>query len=76
MVTGAGQLRYSALLTITAQDPAEVGNAAAVTESLAARARLRLRRAHGFQDAGFAAGLGLGVLLPDHITTSALVRRS
>ncbi|WP_052493342.1 SCO6880 family protein [Rhodococcus sp. MEB064] len=76
MVAGAGQLRYSALVTITVADPADVANAAAVIESLAARARLGLRRAHGFQDAAFAAGLGVGFLLPDHVTTSALVRHS
>lgn len=76
MTAGAGFERYSALLTITVGHKDEIGNAAAVTESLAARARLRLRRAYGFQDAAFAAGLGLGVLLPDQITTSVLLRRS
>lgn len=76
MVSGAGYERYSALLTITVGSTEEIANAAAVTESLAARSRLRLRRAFAFQDAAFAAGLGIGVLLPDQISTSILVRRS
>jgi hypothetical protein len=76
MVSGAGYERYSALLTITVGSVEEIANAAAVTESLAARSRLRLRRAFAFQDAAFVAGLGVGVLLPDQISTSILVRRS
>lgn len=63
-VRGAGLLRYSILVTVTCTD--DILTAAAITESLAARARLKLRRAYGQQDAAFAASLGAGVLLPDH----------
>ncbi|MEU7631878.1 SCO6880 family protein [Nocardia sp. NPDC049220] len=63
-VRGAGLLRYSILITVTCRE--DIPTAAAITESLSARARLKLRRAYGQQDAAFAAGLGVGVLLPDH----------
>ncbi|WP_433717311.1 SCO6880 family protein (plasmid) [Nocardia sp. CA-084685] len=70
-VRGAGLLRYSLLVTVTCRD--NVATAAAITQSLSARARLKLRRAYGQQDAAFAAGLGVGVSLPDHSTMSKIV---
>lgn len=70
-VRGAGLLLYSLLVTVTCRD--DVPTAAAVTESLSARARLRLHRCYGEQDAAFAAGLGVGVLLPDHSTMQSIV---
>ncbi|MFD6401158.1 SCO6880 family protein [Nocardia sp. NPDC060249] len=69
-VRGAGLLRYSMLLTVTMTD--DMATAAAVTESLAARARIRLHRAYGTQDAAFAAGLGVGVLLADHSSMTSI----
>ncbi|WP_245560542.1 SCO6880 family protein [Nocardia asiatica] len=63
-VRGAGLLRYSVLITVTCQD--DIPTAAAITESLSARARLKLRRTYGQMDAAYAASLGVGVLLPDH----------
>ncbi|MFI8977288.1 SCO6880 family protein [Nocardia asteroides] len=69
-VRGAGLLRYSMLLTVTVVE--DVATSAAVNESLSARSRLKLRRAYGYQDAAFAAGLGIGLLLPDHSTMSQI----
>lgn len=69
-VRGAGLLRYSILVTVTTVD--DIPTAAAITESLSARARLKLRRAYGQQDAAFAASLGVGVLLPDHSTMTQI----
>ena len=73
-VRGAGLVRYSALMTITCATATEVPNAASILESLSARAMLKLVRAYGMQDAAFAAGLGVGVLLGDHTTTSKIAR--
>ncbi|MCZ4645120.1 SCO6880 family protein [Rhodococcus erythropolis] len=73
-VRGAGLVRYSALMTITCATPGEVPNASAILESLSARSMLKLVRAYGMQDAAFAAGLGAGVLLGDHTTTSKIAR--
>ncbi|WP_194838476.1 SCO6880 family protein [Nocardia sp. XZ_19_369] len=70
-VRGAGLLRYSLLVTVTCRD--SVPTAAAITQSLSARARLKLRRAYGEQDAAFAASLGVGVLLPDHSTMPSIM---
>ena len=73
-VRGAGLVRYSALMTVTCTAGQDVATASAITESLAARARLRLRRAYGEQDAAFAAGLGAGVLLSDHSSMSKIAQ--
>lgn len=73
-VRGAGLVRYSALMTVTTAAGQDVATASAITESLAARARLRLRRAYGEQDAAFAAGLGAGVLLSDHSSMSKIAQ--
>ncbi|WP_353505270.1 SCO6880 family protein, partial [Rhodococcus qingshengii] len=73
-VRGAGLVRYSALMTITCATATEVPNASSILESLSARAMLKLVRAYGMQDAAFAAGLGVGVLLGDHTTTSKIAR--
>jgi hypothetical protein len=73
-VRGAGLVRYSALMTITCATAQEVPTAAAILESLSARASLRLVRAYGEQDAAFAASLGVGVLLGDHSSTSKIAR--
>ncbi|MFR9753952.1 SCO6880 family protein [Nocardia sp. 004] len=69
-VRGAGLVRYSMLLTVTTTG--DHATAAAITESLSARARLGLLRAYGQQDTAFAAGLGIGVLMPDHSTMSQI----
>jgi hypothetical protein len=73
-VRGAGLVRYSALMTITCAAGTEIATSSAILESLSARAMLRLVRAYGEQDAAFAAGLGVGVLLGDHSSTSKIAR--
>ncbi|MGV9836569.1 SCO6880 family protein [Nocardia niigatensis] len=69
-VRGAGLVRYSAMVTVATQG--DLRAAAAIAESLAPRARLKLRRAYGEQDAAFAAALGIGVYLPDHSSTTSV----
>lgn len=71
-VRGAGLTLYSMLLSITEPTEETLPSAAAVLESLSTQARLGIQRAYAFQDIAFAASLGLGVLLPDHVSTNAI----
>lgn len=68
---GAALVNFGMLVTATVmspyatEDPAEaVAKAASAVDLLSGSARLRLRRVHGAQEAAFAAGLPLGLLLP------------
>jgi hypothetical protein len=56
------------ITTITVTDVQQLRRAIKAVYNLHAGARLAMRRAYGQQSAPFSAGLGLGVLLPDHIT--------
>lgn len=74
---GSGVVRFSILVTATL----DTGNpdtterqAASTVGDLGATARLRLRRLYGSQAAAFAAGLGVGVVLPAHTTIPATLR--
>lgn len=58
---GAGLENFSALCTATLAKGADMHDVTAAVESLAATARLRLRKVYGSQDSAFAACLPLGV---------------
>ena len=58
---GAGVGRFTAYLTTTVTDPADLPAAVADLEQRAGQAKLRLRRLRGSQAAGFAAALGIGI---------------
>lgn len=74
-VRGAGLVRYSLLLTITEDSAETLPSAEAILQGLSTRSRISIQRAYGFQDMAFQAGLGLGVLLPEHVSTSGMGRR-
>lgn len=70
-----GQLgEYSLLTTITLRDPELLDQGAAIVGQLGNRSQLRLHSANGQQDAAFAAGLGLGVLLDQKSTISQFAK--
>lgn len=58
---GAGVGRLTVYVTTTVTDPGQLPAAVADVEQRAGAAKLRLRRMWGAQQAGFAAGLGLGI---------------
>ncbi len=66
---GAGLTRFSLLVTVTA-GPAELDEIAEQVVQLGRASRLRLRRCYGSQAASFAAALGIGLVLPAHVTTT------
>ncbi|WP_017558031.1 SCO6880 family protein [Nocardiopsis baichengensis] len=72
--TGAALLNFGMVVTATVTDPARLDDAKAAVDNLAATARLRLRPAYGSQDAAFAAGLPLGLVLPRHLRVPAELR--
>jgi hypothetical protein len=72
--SGAGVLRFSALITATVTEPDQLRTATEVVEQLGRASRLRLRRCYGSQSAAFAAALGVGVVLPSHIVIPSAVR--
>jgi hypothetical protein len=65
---GASVLRFAVITTVTVTDPEQLRRAIKAVRNLHAGARLVMSRAYGQQAAAFSAGLGLGVLLPDHVT--------
>ncbi len=71
---GAGLTRLSMLVTGTVADPGRLGNAAEVVTQLGAASQLRLRRCYFAQAASFAAALGVGVILPEHVAVPDLLR--
>jgi hypothetical protein len=81
---GAGLVRFSMLVTATvlAPGPADgndtlasrLAQAAPVVEQLGPACQLRLRRCYFSQSAAFAAALGVGVVLPQHVAVPELVR--
>ncbi|MGH8881673.1 MAG: SCO6880 family protein, partial [Stackebrandtia sp.] len=60
-----GVSRIGTLITVTTRSRDEVPRIDAITNDLSAQARLTIRRCYRYQAAAFAAGLGLGVLLPE-----------
>ncbi|CAL9677692.1 hypothetical protein SUDANB95_08019 (plasmid) [Actinosynnema sp. ALI-1.44] len=62
---GAGVGMWAMYVTTTVEDPRQLPDAIADVESRARNAKLRLRRAWGWQHAAFAASLGVGVYPPE-----------
>ncbi|PPJ35845.1 hypothetical protein C5E45_23870 [Nocardia nova] len=73
---GHGLSRYGALLTITAPRGHDIPRIDAVIKDLSSQARLQITRSYGYQAAVFAAGLGVGVILPEHSTVPELLEDS
>jgi hypothetical protein len=86
---GAGLVRFSMLVTATVLNPSDtngvdsgvpvglagrLAQAAAAVEQLGPACQLRLRRCYFSQSAAFAAALGVGVVLPHHVTVPDIVR--
>lgn len=65
---GASVERFGVITTVTVTDSEQLRRAIKAVRNLHAGARFEMRRAYGQQSAAFSAGLGLGVLLPDHVT--------
>lgn len=63
---GHGLTRFGMLMTVTEPEAGDLPRAEGLLKSLSTQSRLKIRRAYGYQDIAFAAGLGCGVLLPDH----------
>ncbi|ATY17094.1 hypothetical protein CU254_41695 (plasmid) [Amycolatopsis sp. AA4] len=62
---GAGVGLWGMYVTTTVEDPRRLPDAIADVESRARNAKLRLRRCWGWQGAGFAASLGVGIYPPE-----------
>ncbi|WP_018686864.1 SCO6880 family protein [Actinokineospora enzanensis] len=62
---GSGVGLWAMYVTTTVEDPRKLPDAIADVESRARNAKLRLRRCWGWQHAGFAASLGVGVYPPE-----------
>jgi hypothetical protein len=71
---GAGLVRFSMLVTATVDDVGKLAQAAEVIDQLGPACQLRLRRCYFSQSAAFAAALGVGVVLPKHVTVPDVVR--
>jgi len=66
---GAGLTRFALLVTVTA-DPTALAEVTQQVDQLGRASRLRLRRCYGTQAAAFAAALGVGIVLPAHVSTT------
>lgn len=64
---GAGLVNFGMVVTATVEDPSTIADARAAVDTLSAQARILLRPVYGSQDSAFAAGLPLGLVLPDHL---------
>jgi hypothetical protein len=63
--SGAGVVLIGLFVTVTVTDAADLPRAVSATEAAAEASRIRLRRMHYSQAAGFAAGLPCGVCPPE-----------
>jgi len=66
---GAGLTRFALLVTVTAH-PDQLAEVAQQVDQLGRASRLRLRRCYGTQAAAFGAALGVGLVLPAHVTNT------
>ncbi|MBG6218740.1 hypothetical protein IWX75_003227 [Arthrobacter sp. CAN_A6] len=71
---GAGLLNFAMIVTATVRSKEDLPEAEAAIENLGASARIRLEEAYGAQDSTFAAGLPLGIVIPDHLALPKTVR--
>ena len=72
----AGLLNFGLVVTATVRSQGELDEAEAIIENLGTSARIRLEEAYGAQDSTFAAGLPLGVVIPDHLALPSTVRNA
>ncbi|GEM29040.1 hypothetical protein NN3_00470 [Nocardia neocaledoniensis NBRC 108232] len=70
---GAGLTRFGVLVTVTDHLDADLPGIEASVKGMAAASRLTVRRCYGYQAAGFAASLGIGLVLPEHASISERV---
>lgn len=68
---GAGMVRFGMIVTATVLDAADLPRAQETIRQLSAGAKLKLRPATWTQASTFAAGLPLGLVLPDHVVLPA-----
>ncbi|SDB94955.1 hypothetical protein GA0111570_11158 [Raineyella antarctica] len=69
--TGAGMIRFGVIITATVLDPTDLSKIIETIRQLSAASRLKLRPATWTQAATFAAGLPLGLVLPEHTAIPA-----
>ncbi|UGT58896.1 SCO6880 family protein [Nocardia asteroides] len=67
---GHGVTRFSALITVTAPEGVSDLSIEPAVKHLSSQSRLKIRRCEMYQSAAFAAGLGLGVVLPEMASIS------
>ncbi|MEV0768514.1 SCO6880 family protein [Nocardia salmonicida] len=67
---GAGLTRFGLLVTVTDHLDGDLPGIEASIKGMAAASRLTVRRCYGYQAAGFAASLGIGLILPEHASIS------
>ncbi|QAY64972.1 hypothetical protein ET495_17260 (plasmid) [Xylanimonas allomyrinae] len=73
---GAGLVNFGAVVTATVLDAEKLPLARAAVDNLAPTARILVRPVYGSQDAAFAAGLPLGIVLPAHLRVPAELREN
>ncbi len=73
---GAGLVNFGMVVTATVADAGRLADARAAVDHLAATARVQLRPVYGSQDSAFAAGLPLGLVLPEHLNVPTSIRNS
>jgi hypothetical protein len=71
---GAGLINFGMVVTATVAAADRLADARAAIDHLAATARVQLRPVYGSQDSAFAAGLPLGLVLPEHLNVPAGIR--
>ena len=71
---GAGLVRFGMIVTATVTSEAGLPRAASTINQLSAPVKLRLRLARHNQAAAFAAGLPLGLVLPEHLLLPDMLR--
>lgn len=72
----AGMLNFGIVITATIRNPEDALAASYAVEDLAAESQLTIRPAYGAQDTAFAAGLPLGLVLPDYVMIPAKIREA
>lgn len=72
----AGMLNFGLVITATIRNPQDALAAGYGIEDLAAESQLTVRPAYGAQDTAFAAGLPLGLVLPDYVMVPAKIREA
>lgn len=71
---GAGLLNFGMVVTATMDEGENKGMVDALIDNLAVSARIRIEPAYGSQDSSFAAGLPLGLVIPDMLSLPSSVR--